>query len=204
GKPVPFPCVEPRASERVPAVPSPVCARLRQQSRSRAGRSAEAAGDQLSSSFLLSFGRVYPWYPKRPGRRCLPFVPAAVPRARSGPDAAPSEFLQISWGLLRLDLPQRHRPAGRSSPAGCRRRCPPVLRVSSCFADAGRGAFRCQRDRFLPSALLGFLLYHGQQDGGRYMPAKALNRRFFLLQAIMMLIDCITVAYISPILVSFG
>ena len=36
------------------------------------------------------------------------------------------------------------------------------------------------------------------------MPAKALNRRFFLLQAIMMLIDCITVAYISPILVSFG
>ena len=133
GKPVPFPCVEPRASERVPAVPSPVCARLRQQSRSRAGRSAEAAGDQLSSSFLLSFGRVYPWYPKRPGRRCLPFVPAAVPRARSGPDAAPSEFLQISWGLLRLDLPQRHRPAGRSSPAGCRRRCPPVLRVSSCF-----------------------------------------------------------------------
>ena len=84
GKPVPFPCVEPRASERVPAVPSPVCARLRQQSRSRAGRSAEAAGDQLSSSFLLSFGRVYPWYPKRPGRRCLPFVPAAVPRARSG------------------------------------------------------------------------------------------------------------------------
>lgn len=53
-KPVPFPCVEPRASERVPAVPSPVCARLRQQSRSRAGRSAEAAGDQLSSSFLLS------------------------------------------------------------------------------------------------------------------------------------------------------
>ena len=34
------------------------------------------------------------------------------------------------------------------------------------------------------------------------MPAKALNRRFFLLQAIMMLIDCITVAYISPILVS--
>ena len=105
GKPVPFPCVEPRASERVPAVPSPVCARLRQQSRSRAGRSAEAAGDQLSSSFLLSFGRVYPWYPKRPGRRCLPFVPAAVPRARSGPHAAPSEFLQISWGLLRLDLP---------------------------------------------------------------------------------------------------
>ena len=140
GKPVPFPCVEPRASERVPAVPSPVCARLRQQPRSRAGRSAEAAGDQLSSSFLLSFGRVYPWYPKRPGRRCLPFVPAAVPRARSGPDAAPSEFLQISWGLLRLDLPQRHRPAGRSSPAGCRRRCPPVLRVSlAAELSAARG-----------------------------------------------------------------
>ena len=36
------------------------------------------------------------------------------------------------------------------------------------------------------------------------MPAKTLNRRFFLLQAIMMLMDCITVAYISPILVSLG
>lgn len=30
------------------------------------------------------------------------------------------------------------------------------------------------------------------------MSAKTLNRRFFLLQAIMMLMDCITVAYISP------
>ena len=36
------------------------------------------------------------------------------------------------------------------------------------------------------------------------MSAKTLNRRFFLLQAIMMLMDCITVAYISPILVSLG
>ena len=36
------------------------------------------------------------------------------------------------------------------------------------------------------------------------MPAKTLNRRFFLLQAIMMLMHCITVAYISPILVSLG
>ena len=36
------------------------------------------------------------------------------------------------------------------------------------------------------------------------MPAKALNRRFFLLQAIMMLIYFITVAYIYPLLVYFG
>ena len=36
------------------------------------------------------------------------------------------------------------------------------------------------------------------------MSGRALNRRFFLLQAILILIDCITVAYISPILVSLG
>lgn len=36
------------------------------------------------------------------------------------------------------------------------------------------------------------------------MSGRTLNRRFFLLQAILILIDCITVAYISPILVSLG
>lgn len=36
------------------------------------------------------------------------------------------------------------------------------------------------------------------------MSSRTLNTRFFLLQAILILMDCITVAYISPILVSLG